>query len=64
MSVLYVTLSKINKVLSTITKDIPQEAKLKFGTNMDPELGSKIRIMVLGKGPVSPYVRAAVDSED
>ena len=56
------SLSKINKVLSTITRDIPQEAKLKFGTNMDPELGSKIRIMVLGKGPISPYVRAAVDS--
>jgi cell division protein FtsZ len=57
------SLSKVNRVLSTITKDIPQDAKLKFGTNMDPELGSKIRIMVLGKGPVSPYVRAAVNSE-
>ncbi len=56
------SLAKVDKVLSTITNDIPQTAKLKFGTNMDPELGSKIRIMVLGKGPVSPYVRAAVDS--
>ena len=56
------SLSKVNQVLTTVTKDIPQDAILKFGTSMDAELGSKVRIMVLGKGPVSPYVRSAVDS--
>lgn len=56
------SLSKVNKVLSTVTEEIPQDAKLKFGTNINPDLGSKIRIMVLGKGPISPYVKSAVDS--
>jgi len=27
-------------------------------------LGSKIRIMTLARGPVSPYVKAAVDGVD
>jgi len=55
-------LTKVNKVLKTVSDEIPQSAKLKFGTNINPELGSKIRITVLGKGPVSPYVKSAVDS--
>ena len=56
------TISKVDKIISTISKEIPQNAQLKFGTSVDPNLKSKIRIMVLGKGPVSPYVRSAVDS--
>ncbi len=58
------SLSKVDKILTTISKEVPESAKIKFGTNMVPDLGSKIRIMALGKGPISPYVRTAVDSQN
>ncbi len=58
------TLDKMDNIVSTISKEIPNEAQLKVGTAMDPQIGSKIRIMVLGRGPISPYVRAAVDNDD
>jgi cell division protein FtsZ len=58
------SLSKIDKIISTISNEIPKEASLKFGTALNPSLGSKIRIMALGRGPISPYVRAAVDNCD
>ncbi len=54
-------LSKVNRIVSTISNDIPNRAELKFGVKMDPELASKIRISVLGKGPVSPYVKYAIN---
>lgn len=57
------TLSKVDKVVSTISNMIPEEAQLKFGVQNKPDMGSKIKIMVLANGPVSPYVRAAVDSD-
>ncbi|MFW9988602.1 MAG: cell division protein FtsZ [Candidatus Odinarchaeota archaeon] len=57
------TLSKVDKVVSTISNEIPEEAQLKFGVQNNPDMGSKIKIMVLANGPVSPYVRAAVDSD-
>ncbi len=57
-------LSKVDKIVSTISNEVPLEAKIKFGANMDANLDSKIRIMVLGSGPISPYVKSAVDSED
>ena len=57
------TLSKVDKVISTISNEIPEEAQLKFGVQNKPDMGSKIKIMVLANGPVSPYVRAAVDSD-
>ncbi|MBD3340962.1 MAG: cell division protein FtsZ [Candidatus Lokiarchaeota archaeon] len=57
-------LSNVDKIVSTISKEVPEEAKIKFGANMDPELETKIRIMVLGKGPISPYVKSAVDMKD
>ncbi|KKN16173.1 hypothetical protein LCGC14_0978660, partial [marine sediment metagenome] len=56
------SLSKIDKVISTISNEIPEEAQLKFGVQNNPNLGSKVKIMVLANGPVSPFVRAAVDS--
>jgi len=56
------SLSKIDKVISTISNEIPEEAHLKFGVQNNPNLGSKVKIMVLANGPVSPFVRAAVDS--
>jgi cell division protein FtsZ len=56
------SLSKMDKIISTISHEIPKEASLKFGTALNPSLGSKIRIMALGRGPISPYVHAAVDS--
>ncbi len=56
------SLSKMDKIISTISNEIPKEASLKFGTALNPSLGAKIRIMALGRGPISPYVRAAVDN--
>jgi cell division protein FtsZ len=55
----HLTLSNIDNIISTISHEIPEEAQLKFGTSMDPTLGSKIKIMALGRGPVSPYVKDA-----
>ena len=58
------SLSNVDKIVSTISNEVPEDAKIKFGANMDPNLDTKIRIMVLGKGPISPYVRAAVNLDD
>ncbi len=55
----HLTLSNIDNIISTISREIPDEAQLKFGTSMDPTLGSKIKIMALGRGPVSPYIKDA-----
>jgi cell division protein FtsZ len=55
------SLSKIDKIVSAISNEIPEDATLKFGTALNPMLGSKIRIMALGRGPISPYVQAAGD---
>ncbi|MFX1572137.1 MAG: cell division protein FtsZ [Promethearchaeota archaeon] len=57
-------LSKVDKIISTITDGIPEEAQLKFGVQNKPDMGSKVKIMVLANGPISPYVRAAVDSDN
>ena len=54
----------MDSIISTISDEIPSNAQLKVGNAVDPKLGSKIRIMVLGRGPVSPYVRAAIDNDD
>ncbi|MHA2260672.1 MAG: hypothetical protein ACXACO_22105 [Promethearchaeota archaeon] len=51
-------------MVSTITNGIPEKAQLKFGVQNKPGMGSKVKIMVLANGPVSPYVQAAVDSEN
>ena len=58
------SLSKIDRIISTISSEIPENASLKFGTSLNPTLGSKIRIMALGRGPISPYVQAAIDGTD
>ena len=58
------SLSKIDKIISTISSEIPDTASLKFGTSLNPALGSKIRIMALGRGPISPYVQAAIDGTE
>jgi cell division protein FtsZ len=58
------SLSKMDKIISTISNEIPKKASLKFGTALNPSLGAKIRIMALGRGPISPYVRAAVDNTE
>jgi cell division protein FtsZ len=57
------SLSKVDSVVSTITEGIPERAQLKFGVQNKPDMGSKVKIMVLANGPVSPYVQAAVDSD-
>ena len=57
-------LSKVDKIVSTITDGIPEEAQLKFGVQNKPDMGSKVKIMVLANGPVSPYVQAALDSDN
>jgi cell division protein FtsZ len=58
------SLSKIDKIVSTVSNEIPEKASLKFGTALNPMLGSKIRIMALGRGPISPYVQAAIDGTE
>ncbi|MFX0074838.1 MAG: cell division protein FtsZ [Candidatus Hermodarchaeota archaeon] len=58
------SISNMDKIISTISSEIPEEASLKFGTSLNPTLGSKIRIMALGRGPISPYVQAAIDGTD
>ncbi len=59
------SLSNVDKIISTISNEVPQDAKIKFGANMDPTLeNSKIKIMVVGRGPISPYVRTAVNADD
>ena len=59
------SLSNVDKIVSTISNEVPQDAKIKFGANMDPSMeDSKIKIMVLGRGNISPYVRAAVNADD
>jgi len=57
-------LSKLDTIISAISSEIPEEASLKFGTSLNPTLGSKIRMMALGRGPISPYVQAAADDSD
>jgi len=58
------SLSKVDSIVSTITNGIPEEAQLKFGVQNKPDMGTKVKIMVLASGPVSPYVQAAVDSDN
>jgi len=59
------SLSNVDKIVSTISNEVPQDAKIKFGANMDPNIeNSKIKIMVVGRGPISPYVRTAVNADD
>jgi len=58
------SLSQIDKIISTVSSEIPEAASLKFGTSINPMLGSKIRIMALGRGPISPYVQAAIDGTE
>jgi cell division protein FtsZ len=58
------SLSKIDKIIATITDEIPEQASLKFGTALDPSLKSKVRIMALGRGPISPYVKASMDGTE
>ncbi|MFW9771684.1 MAG: cell division protein FtsZ [Promethearchaeota archaeon] len=59
-----ISLSKIDKIIATISNEIPEEASLKFGTALDPSLKSKIRIMALGRGPISPYIVSAIEGTD
>lgn len=58
------SLSKIDKIVATVSNEIPEKALLKFGTALNPMLGSKIRIMALARGPISPYVQAAVEGTE
>ncbi|MBN1800265.1 MAG: cell division protein FtsZ [Candidatus Lokiarchaeota archaeon] len=55
------SLTNVNKIASTITEEIPAGANLKLGTSVDPAMGKSVKIMVLGSGPISPYVRSAMD---
>ncbi|MFX1355247.1 MAG: cell division protein FtsZ [Promethearchaeota archaeon] len=59
-----ISLSKIDKIIATISNEIPEEASLKFGTALDPSLKSKIRIMALGRGPISPYVMSVIEETE
>ena len=60
----HLTLSIMDNIVSTISNEIPSSAQLKVGNAIEPDLGSKIRIMALGSGPVSPYVSAAINEDE
>jgi len=59
-----IPLSKIDNVVSTVSSEISKEADLKFGAMINPTLGSKTQILFLGKGPISPLLLKAVNSEE
>ncbi len=58
------SLCKLDKIVSSVSSELPTKTQLKVGTTMDPGIGDKIRILVLGRGPISPYVRASVNDND
>ncbi|TFF97932.1 MAG: cell division protein FtsZ [Promethearchaeota archaeon] len=58
------SLSKLDNVVSSISNELPSNTQLKVGTTMDPSIGEKIRILALGRGPVSPYVKASLENND
>lgn len=58
------SLSKLDNIVSTISNELPSNTQMKVGTTMDPTIGEKIRILALGRGPVSPYVRASLENND
>lgn len=59
-----ISLSKIDNVVSTVSNEVSSDADLKFGAMIDPTLGNKIKILFLGKGPISPLLLKALNSED
>ncbi len=59
-----IPLSKIDNVVSTVSNEVSSDADLKFGAMIDPTLGNKIKILFLGKGPISPLLLKALNSEE
>ncbi|MCK4239681.1 MAG: hypothetical protein KAX33_11195, partial [Candidatus Lokiarchaeota archaeon] len=59
-----IPLSKIDNVVSTVSNEISRDADLKFGAMIDPTLGNKTQILFLGKGPISPLLLKALNSEE
>lgn len=59
-----ISLSKIDNVVSTVSNEVSSDADLKFGAMIDPTLGNKIKILFLGKGPISPLLLKALNSEE
>jgi len=59
-----IPLSRIDNVVSTVSNEISKDANLKFGAMIDPTLEGKTKILFLGKGPISPYLLKAVESEE
>lgn len=58
------SLCKLDNIVSTISNELPSNTQMKVGTTMDPTIGDKIRILALGRGPISPYVRASLENDD
>ncbi len=54
----YLSLNQVNEIVSTVSKNIQSNAKLKFGAMIDPN-SEKIHINIIGQGPTSPYMEKA-----
>lgn len=54
----YLSLNQVNEIVSTVSKNIRPNAKLKFGAMIDPT-SEKIHINIIGQGPKSPYLERA-----
>jgi cell division protein FtsZ len=54
----YLSLNQVNEIVSTVSKNIQPNAKLKFGAMIDPN-SEKIHINIIGQGPTSRYVAKA-----
>jgi len=52
------SLSQVNEIVSTVSKNISPAAKLKFGAMIEPRLES-IKITIIGLGPESIYLKQA-----
>ncbi len=58
----YLSLNQVNEIVSTVSRNIKVNAKLKFGAMIDPN-SEKIHINIIGQGPVSPYVTQAEEQQ-
>jgi cell division protein FtsZ len=49
----------VNEVVETVANSIAPDATIKFGATIDPALGKRLKVIIIGSGPKSPLLRAA-----
>ncbi|HMF32284.1 MAG TPA: cell division protein FtsZ, partial [Candidatus Lokiarchaeia archaeon] len=49
----------ITEIVETVTRKIAPEANVKFGATIDPSLGKRLKVTIVGSGPKSPFLIAA-----